>query len=192
MEYDRVHYPLPLLFEEVPTLDSLQRTIVRLKRQCESLKAENANHEFSTENERELRSSLAQFRAENQELKHRLRQAESRLSKQNNSAALNTSHLNAQHAAAASNALNSSILVGGPGNINNMYSLQPESKIITELKRRLLQSERELRSMKLSRGYSSSTAPTNPGPSYRGRDPSPRTNSNNTNNNNQYVNNAFQ
>jgi hypothetical protein len=31
-EFDRVHFPLPLSYEENPTVESLQRTIFRLKR----------------------------------------------------------------------------------------------------------------------------------------------------------------
>jgi coiled-coil domain-containing protein 61 len=30
-EYDRVHYPLPLSFEETPNVDALKRTIRRLR-----------------------------------------------------------------------------------------------------------------------------------------------------------------
>ncbi len=32
VEYDRVHYPLPLSFEEVPSVSSLQRVIRRLRK----------------------------------------------------------------------------------------------------------------------------------------------------------------
>ncbi len=32
VEYDRVHYPLPLAFEEVPSVSSLQRVIRRLRK----------------------------------------------------------------------------------------------------------------------------------------------------------------
>lgn len=31
-EFDRVHFPLPLAYEEAPTVESLRRTIFRLKR----------------------------------------------------------------------------------------------------------------------------------------------------------------
>lgn len=34
-EYDRVHYPLPLSFEEIPNVDALKRTIRRLRAQLE-------------------------------------------------------------------------------------------------------------------------------------------------------------
>lgn len=34
-EYDRVHYPLPLSFEEVPNVEALKRTIRRLRAQTE-------------------------------------------------------------------------------------------------------------------------------------------------------------
>lgn len=31
VEFDRVHYPLPLAFEDLPTLEGLQRTVRRLR-----------------------------------------------------------------------------------------------------------------------------------------------------------------
>jgi coiled-coil domain-containing protein 61 len=37
-EFDRVHYPLPLLFEEVPDADALQRTIRRLREELDATK----------------------------------------------------------------------------------------------------------------------------------------------------------
>jgi len=33
VEFDRVHYPLPLAFEAIPSADSMQRTISRLRRE---------------------------------------------------------------------------------------------------------------------------------------------------------------
>ena len=32
VEFDRVHYPLPLTFDEHPTTDALQKTITRLRK----------------------------------------------------------------------------------------------------------------------------------------------------------------
>ena len=38
VEFDKVHYPLPLNFEENPTIDSLKATIRRLRLENEDLK----------------------------------------------------------------------------------------------------------------------------------------------------------
>ena len=38
-EYDRVHYPLPLLFEDQPSVESLNATVARLKRENNRLAA---------------------------------------------------------------------------------------------------------------------------------------------------------
>lgn len=37
-EFERVHYPLPLAFEEAPDLDSMQKTIVRLRNELDQMK----------------------------------------------------------------------------------------------------------------------------------------------------------
>ena len=43
-EYDRVHYPLPLNFEETPNVEALRRTIRRLRSQLDSkLREESSN-----------------------------------------------------------------------------------------------------------------------------------------------------
>lgn len=38
VEFDKVHYPLPLNFQEIPDLDSLKATIRRLRIENEELK----------------------------------------------------------------------------------------------------------------------------------------------------------
>lgn len=38
VEFDRVHYPLPLNFEEIPDAESLQRTIMRLREENSELR----------------------------------------------------------------------------------------------------------------------------------------------------------
>jgi coiled-coil domain-containing protein 61 len=51
-QFDRVHYPLPLLLEEAPNVPALQRTIRRLKREVEVLRDDKVTEEFSSEKER--------------------------------------------------------------------------------------------------------------------------------------------
>ena len=72
-EFDRVHYPLPLPFEETPNPSALRRTISRLRRQLEQLKkGEVVTADTSTD--KEARIMVTQLRQENTELRHRLRQ----------------------------------------------------------------------------------------------------------------------
>jgi coiled-coil domain-containing protein 61 len=78
-EFDRVHYPLPLAFEEIPNPEALRRTIRRLRMQSLQQIAKAAAP--ASEREREMRQTMAALRQENTELRHRLRQTESRLSK---------------------------------------------------------------------------------------------------------------
>lgn len=70
-EFDRVHYPLPLAFEEVPNAPALQRTIRRLRAKL----VEKAELEAApaSDREREMRAIVAQLRQDNTELRHRLR-----------------------------------------------------------------------------------------------------------------------
>jgi len=85
-EFDRVHYPLPLNFEETPNAESLQRTIRRLRGQI-AQDATNSSREDggmadgmgieSTVADGPLaqaRSIIGALRKENTELRHRLRQ----------------------------------------------------------------------------------------------------------------------
>jgi coiled-coil domain-containing protein 61 len=51
-EFDRVHYPLPLSFEEIPNTDALKRTIHRLRRQIEDIRRQG--QEPSSDRERYL------------------------------------------------------------------------------------------------------------------------------------------
>lgn len=45
VEFDRVHYPLPLSFVQTPTLDILQRTIRRLRQVlCQSYESQNTGY----------------------------------------------------------------------------------------------------------------------------------------------------
>jgi coiled-coil domain-containing protein 61 len=48
-EFDRVHYPLPLSFEDTPNFPALRRTIGRLRRKL----ADQANQEREPANEKE-------------------------------------------------------------------------------------------------------------------------------------------
>jgi coiled-coil domain-containing protein 61 len=70
-EFDRVHYPLPLAFEDRPNPQALQRRIKRLrlqlKTQAQDMDTPNSHKE------RELRVMVAQLRQDNTELRHRLR-----------------------------------------------------------------------------------------------------------------------
>ncbi len=75
-EFDRVHYPLPLSHEDGPNPESLRRTIRRLRGVIEAHNKEGRPAEFV--GEKDLRAMVANLRQENQELRHRMRQAESR------------------------------------------------------------------------------------------------------------------
>jgi coiled-coil domain-containing protein 61 len=103
-EFDRVHYPLPLAFEEVPNTDSLLRTIKRLRLQIDMNKPMSVlagsgtsyddghghSHNDTTfmshstgfddpPSSTQARNMITNLRKENTELRHRLRQAEARL-----------------------------------------------------------------------------------------------------------------
>ena len=78
-DYDRVHYPLPLSFEETPNTESMRRTIRRLREVVDARSKEGRPAEFM--GEKDLRAMVANLRQENQELRHRMRQAESRSAK---------------------------------------------------------------------------------------------------------------
>ena len=72
-EFDRVHYPLPLPFEETPNPLALRRTISRLRKQLDQSKKGNDTI-VDTSNDKDLRVMITQLRQENTELRHRLRQ----------------------------------------------------------------------------------------------------------------------
>lgn len=72
-EFDRVHYPLPLPFEEIPNPSALRRTISRLRKQLDHAKKGNDTI-LDTSNDKDLRVMITQLRQENTELRHRLRQ----------------------------------------------------------------------------------------------------------------------
>ena len=95
-EFDRVHFPIPLAFEEEPDAASLQRTIARLKRSL--LDKTRAELDLSARDERCVSAqrirrlmldglrflftfsnpTASQLRQENMELRHRLRKFEGR------------------------------------------------------------------------------------------------------------------
>jgi coiled-coil domain-containing protein 61 len=60
VEFDRVHYPLPLLYEETPDVETLQRTIVRLRTELEDLKKLTSNGSLDTEQLLKENESLRQ------------------------------------------------------------------------------------------------------------------------------------
>jgi coiled-coil domain-containing protein 61 len=72
-EFDRVHYPLPLPFEDTPNPSALRRTISRLRKQLEYAKKGN-DTVLDTSSDKDLRIMITQLRQENTELRHRLRQ----------------------------------------------------------------------------------------------------------------------
>ncbi len=93
-EFDRVHYPLPLAFEASPNADSLKRTINRLRK--EILALTNSNIDGNADLTKDAKYILEKLRQENTELRHRLRQTESRINKTNTtiSSPLSTSSVN--------------------------------------------------------------------------------------------------
>lgn len=76
VEFDRVHYPLPLAYEEDPNPAALKATIRRLRQELESTRS--GLSEPIEPREKELRQIITQLRQENTQLRHRLRQLESR------------------------------------------------------------------------------------------------------------------
>jgi coiled-coil domain-containing protein 61 len=72
-EFDRVHFPLPLQFEEEPDVPALQRAVARLKRAV--LEQTTAQLDQSQSGRED---SASQLRRENNELRHRLRNLEGR------------------------------------------------------------------------------------------------------------------
>ena len=71
-EFDRVHYPLPLAYEDQPNTESLKRIIRRLR-------SKNQDKKSHTSQNDSVNKIVTQLRQENTELRHRLRQADSRL-----------------------------------------------------------------------------------------------------------------
>ncbi|EFJ40344.1 hypothetical protein VOLCADRAFT_84510 [Volvox carteri f. nagariensis] len=70
-EFDRVHYPLPLLYEENPDPQHLKRVISQLRAEVEALQSEAGNRRGS-----EASAELRRLREENTGLKHQLKQME--------------------------------------------------------------------------------------------------------------------
>jgi coiled-coil domain-containing protein 61 len=78
-EFDRVHYPLPLAFEDIPNTDALKRTIRRLRNQHGQ--TDDRLGTLTNSSSDATARTVAQLRQENTELRHRLRQSESRANK---------------------------------------------------------------------------------------------------------------
>ncbi|GLI61493.1 hypothetical protein VaNZ11_003821 [Volvox africanus] len=70
-EFDRVHYPLPLLYEENPDPQHLKRVISQLRAEVEALQMEAGTRRGS-----EASAELRRLREENTALKHQLKQLE--------------------------------------------------------------------------------------------------------------------
>ncbi|RYH04936.1 hypothetical protein EON65_46065, partial [archaeon] len=87
-EFDRVHYPLPLAFEDKPNIPALKRTITRLRNKLK-FQSEKAT-EPANEREKELNKMLHTLRQENTELKHRLRQHSQRSAGKQNTSTMST------------------------------------------------------------------------------------------------------
>jgi len=80
-EFDRVHYPLPLSFEAAPNPESLQRCVARLRRRLSDSAEQQGGLDEANSGagaEKDLRQIIANLRQENTQLRHRLRQVESR------------------------------------------------------------------------------------------------------------------
>lgn len=70
-EFDRVHYPLPLLFEENPDPQHLKRIISQLRSEVEGLQVEAGNRRGG-----EVSAELRRLREENAALQRQLKQME--------------------------------------------------------------------------------------------------------------------
>lgn len=70
-EFDRVHYPLPLLYEDNPDPQHLKRIISQLRSEVEALQTEAGSRRGS-----EASAELRRLREENNGLKHQLKQLE--------------------------------------------------------------------------------------------------------------------
>lgn len=77
-EYDRVHYPLPLLFEDQPSVDALNATVARLKRENARLAATAGVGKGDSS---EIGAENARLRDENEQLRRTVRQLRRDLSK---------------------------------------------------------------------------------------------------------------
>ena len=69
-EFDRVHYPLPLAYEDSPNGEALKRTIRRLRKRVEDNEKVPQSEMVG---EKDLRKIVASLRQDNTELRHRLR-----------------------------------------------------------------------------------------------------------------------
>eukprot|EP01038_Epipyxis_sp_PR26KG_P007211 gene7211-9841_t len=174
-EFDKVHYPLPLAFEDTPNYSALQRTIQRLRDKLKS--ALNGNDNSPNDKEKELRQIISQLRQDNTELRHRLRNLKSPLK----ASPITSAGVNAELAAANTKLrkqiealkkeLHDSSLgynklriesakevmkwkqkIGLTGSqLENLSNKGNESHIISELRKKLLIAEKELRFERLSR-----------------------------------------
>ncbi|KAG2492361.1 hypothetical protein HYH03_009309 [Edaphochlamys debaryana] len=70
-EFDRVHYPLPLLYEENPDPQNLKRIISQLRSEVEALQAEAGPRRGN-----EASAELRRLREENSSLRHQIKQLE--------------------------------------------------------------------------------------------------------------------
>ncbi|CAG9323610.1 unnamed protein product [Blepharisma stoltei] len=64
VEFDKVHYPLPLLYQEAPDIDALQRTIIRLRNEIDQYKQNLPE------------GDLLKIIEENQEIKQKIKKIE--------------------------------------------------------------------------------------------------------------------
>ena len=131
-EFDRVHYPLPLMHEDpmAPNVTSLRRTITRLRQQLSeqgaayqantSMTANNGADKSASEKDRErdnVRQIVTQLRQDNTELRHRLRQADSRAASA--MAASNGSSKSGHRGGSSSTSANSAELVASNGKLRS-------------------------------------------------------------------------
>ena len=82
-EYDRVHYPLPLLFEDQPSVESLNATVARLKRENNRLAAVAG---VGGGDSSEIGAENARLRDENEQLRTKVRALRKDLAKAEKSA----------------------------------------------------------------------------------------------------------
>ena len=69
-EFDRVHYPLPLTYEDAPNGEALKRTIRRLRKRINDSESVPQSDMVG---DKDIRKIVASLRQDNTELRHRLR-----------------------------------------------------------------------------------------------------------------------
>ena len=67
-EFDRVHYPLPLAFEDKPNVEAMQRTIKKLRANEAN---RSLNESFGGDSVQSANKLVGRLREENTELRHR-------------------------------------------------------------------------------------------------------------------------